>query len=325
MVDPLGIIHFGAVRKRLEEHSRLELGQRVERITRCAIACSLVKGKIASRTKFGLECLFRHLLIVEVDRELHVETCYWLYSLVGELTHDAARGVDFVDPLAPTTVQFAFEAELDTELANAFVALVALGQVGVETFLGDGPHVTDHVRGQRRVEVYALVLDHDIDARVVLTALLDEGNRVFIHVFLQRQWQQSVVQLPLRARFWNQMAGVVATHEVIDWCFQGARESFEQLLTILLLLDDSPVHRHGEDALVISQHPTIGIKDATTFRRRVHNGGFRGGHSRLVDLALDTLKEPQPGTQEPDEDERHGGKDAESGGALVNSHWNILV
>ena len=154
------------------------------------------------------------------------------------------------------------------------------------------------MRGKRRVEIHPLVLHHHINTRVVLAPFLDERHRAFVDILLQRQRQQAVVQLRFLARLGFEITRVVAAHQVFDGRGEWAGKSLEQLLTVLRILDDRPVDGDCENSLVVRDHSTFRVEDAATFGRRIDHRRLRGGHLRLIGLALDALQEPQSSTQE---------------------------
>ena len=300
---------------------------RVDRVVGGDILKGEIGRQVATLLELGLQRLLRVLLVVEVDRQLDVFTGDRVDVLVEQLAHDASRGVDLEDLLAPRAVQRILHRQLDAERADQLVGVVALRLVLVDVLLGDRAEVPDDVAGQRRVRIHTLPLLDDLNAREVLAALLQVRDRVFVDVFLQRQRQQRAEALTLGALGDGRRAEarVVALLQIDDRHLQRTGEPFEQPLAVLRLLDHAPVDGDGEDPLVVGHDPALGIEDAAAFGRDQDLAQLGGRHLRLEAGGLDTLQEPQARAEKADQQHRYQRQHSEPGGAPIDCHRTIVV
>ena len=114
---------------------------------------------LLTERELRLECLFGELLLVEIDRELDVVAVDRRNPL--DLADDAVGIVDLVGDRTPRAVQLVLHAQLDAELADAFVEEVAEALVVVLRLSGDAAHVPDHVAGERGVGIHPARLFED--------------------------------------------------------------------------------------------------------------------------------------------------------------------
>ena len=226
-----------------------------------------VGGQLPALLELGLQGLLGVLLDVEIDGQLNVSTGNRIDVLIDQFVHDAARGIDFEDLLAPRAVQRVFHRKLDTECAHQFVGVVVLVLVLLLGLFGDRPEVPDDVTGEWRVRIDPLPLLDDLNARKVLAALLQVRHCVFVDILLQRQRQQGAVALTLRALRDRRLIETrfVAALQIDDGDLQGSGESLEQRLAILRLPDHTPIDGDGEDALVVGHDPALGVEDPAPF------------------------------------------------------------
>ena len=324
VLDPLLV----AVLLRACVHALRAAGDlRIDRVVGSDVLAGDVGRQVAPLEELGLQGLLGILLHVEVDRQLDVHAGDRVHVLVDQLANDAAGSVDLEDFLAPRAVQRVLHRLLDAERADQFVGVVVQVFVVLLGFLGDRAEVADDVAGERRIRIDALPLLDDLDAGEVFAALLQVGDGVFVDTFLQRKWQQCAEALTLRAlrdgRFAE--ARFVPTLQVDDRHLQRARQSVEERVAILLLLDRAPVDRDREDALVVGHDPTLGIEDASALGRDQHFAELGCRDALLVRRGLDTLQEPQSGAECTDQQRRDQRQHPEAGGALIDRHDDILV
>ena len=98
----------------VREHERLEVRLRVQRIGRHLLPAG---------PQLGFERLLGELLLVEIDGELDVVAVDRRHP--ANLADDPARVVDLVGDVAPLAVQVFLHAQLDTELPDTLVEVVA--------------------------------------------------------------------------------------------------------------------------------------------------------------------------------------------------------
>ncbi len=286
-----------------------------------------VGRQVAPLEELGLQSLLGVLLHVEVDGQLDVHAGNRVHVLVDQLPNDAAGSVDLEDFLAPRAVQRVLHRLLDAERADQFVRVVVQVFVVLLGFLGDRAEVPDDVAGERRIRIDALPLLDDLDAGEVFAALLQVGDGVLVDTFLQRKRQQCAEALTLGALRDGRLAEArfVATLQVDDRHLQRARQTVEERVAILLLLDRAPVDRDREDALVVGHDPTLGIEDATALGRDQDFAELGCRYALLVRRGLDTLQEPQPSAECTDQQRRDQRQHPEASGALIDRHDDILV
>ena len=257
--------------------------------------------------QLGLERLLGELLLIEVDRELHVVAVDRRNP--PNLTNDPARVVDLVGDGAPLAVEFVLHAQFDAELSDTFVLEVALALVPILGLGGDGPHVADDMAGERRVGIHASRLLEDLDTGEVLDAFLDRDGRAFVDVLGNRHRQERAVHLTVESRL-----------HLLDRHIDPTRQAPEDLGSVVTVANHLPVDRDGEHPIVVGQDPAFGVEDAATLGQQRDVTQLGGVDLGLQRLLLDGLQEPQPCADEPEEQCGHEREHAESGGSLVSSH-----
>ena len=169
--------------RRLVRHRRGELGE--DPLLELLFGIEGVLRRLEpAELELGLECLLGVLLLIEIDRDLHVLPVD--RRDLGDGPDDPARVVDLVGDVAPLAVEFFLHAQLDAELAYPFVEVVAGVDVVVLVLLGDTTHVSDDVARQRCVGVHASRVLDDRHPGQILDALLQRDRRALVDVLGDR-------------------------------------------------------------------------------------------------------------------------------------------
>ena len=178
--------------------------------------------------QLGLECLLGELLLVEVDRQLHVVAVDRRHT--ANFPHDPAGVVDLVGDVAPLAVQFVLHAQFDPELPDTLVEVVALALVEVLRLGRDASHVADDMTRQRRVGIDPPRLLEDLHAGKVLDAFLQGDRRALVDVLGDGHRQERAVHLALEPGL-----------HLLDGHVDPARQASEDLGAVVAVADHFPV------------------------------------------------------------------------------------
>ncbi len=282
----------------LGEHEFREVRLGVERVDR---------HLLPAESELGLECLLGELLLVEVDRQLHVVAVDRRHS--AYLAHDPAGIVDLVGDVAPLAVQLLFHAQFDPELPDALVEVVAVALIEVLRLGRDASQVADHMAGQRRVGIDPPRLFEDLDARKVLDAFLEGDGGALVDVLGHGHRQERAVHLAVEPGL-----------HLLDGHVDPPRQATEDLRAVVAVANHFPIDADGEDPVVVREDPTLGVEDATALGQQRNRAQFRRVDLGLQRLLLDGLQEPQTRTDEAEQQHADEREHAKAGSSLVSGH-----
>jgi hypothetical protein len=302
----LVVLHDDRSRRRLVGHFTGVAGE--DQLLEILLGIARVdRDLLPAELQLRLEGLLGELLLIEIDRELHVVAVDRRDT--PHLAHDPAGVVDLVGDIAPLAVEFLLHAQFDPELTHALVEVVPLALVEVLGLGGDPPQVTDDVTGDRRIRIDPTRLFEDLDPGEVLDAFLDGDGGAFVDVLGDGHGQEGAVHLALEPSF-----------HLLDRHVHPARQSTEDLGAIGSVADHAPVDGDGEDPIVVRQDATLCVEDATAFGQQRQGAQLGGVDLGLQGLLLDGLQEPDARADEPEHHRADERQDTEASSALVSGH-----